>query len=450
MQKKVSRLASIESEEESTYIGSDRESLSCDNEVQNKEDTYVSDDDAEIVDLMTRIENMKKERSILWLREVKEWMDHATGSHLSDGVYDSARLSPGKDKKSQQHDTENSRYVLDSFQPSGDESSTPFLTSENSFANMSSGFQTPQYFDHVGFLGITGGVCLPGMVRMDLKQEHQNTYLLESSTASSSSLPAKNLNSDTLAIRSHLSAIDDTTDSLSSSVCPGSPPHFEEDLLHRRHNLVEEILQLSAESYSAISSDSDTSSGDEDLRKFRPLIPEVCHLSSADPFEDNVYEQTGENGTCNDVSAGANDDEQANDVNQETECSEKKKRKKHRRRVISLSGEKNKVHSTETSEKSNGNLEIGALNAEIEKGKHGCDTCQIVDKKNSSGNAITISSIDSNEKFALEKSSSIRDDYIEQFFNENVADSRNHETCRQCMSCWVLEQEPMDGERYQV
>ncbi|KAK0588263.1 hypothetical protein LWI29_036855 [Acer saccharum] len=439
--KKVSRLASIESEEESTYIGSDRESLSCDNEIQNKEETFVSDDDAEIVDLMTRVENMKKERSVLWLREVKEWMDHASENHLSSSNYDGTTLHPGKgtymkNKKSQQQVAESSRYVSDSLPASGDESSTIILESDNSFADMSSGLHTPRYFDHVGSLGHTGGVCLPGMGRMDLRQNVSN---------------------------SPLTTIDDITDSHSSSAFPGSPPHYQEDILHRRQNLVEEILQLSAESYSVASTDSNTSSSDDDFCKSGPSMPEVDQsldhecltrsveaISLSNLFEDNMYDQIGENGTSNDFSTGAHDGEITHFVDQETDRLEKKKRKKHRRRVILLSEEENMVGTTETSQKPNGNFGIGGSDVEIEQGKPNFgwnDRPRLIDKKHTWENAITTPLIENDGGCSVAKSSPMRDDFVEHYFNENVADSRSHETCRQYMFCCVLEQESMYRER---
>src|SRR4051812_7709404 len=74
-QRKVCRVASIESEGEITSICSDPESQSCVNETQNDEDPNLFDDEAEIADLMNKIEHMKKERSILWLREFRDWMN---------------------------------------------------------------------------------------------------------------------------------------------------------------------------------------------------------------------------------------------------------------------------------------------------------------------------------------------------------------------------------------
>ncbi|KAL2474885.1 Outer arm dynein light chain 1 protein [Abeliophyllum distichum] len=60
--KKISRLVSLESEEQSIYIYSDQDSVSCDIEIQTKDENDITDDEAEIEDFMRRIELMKKER----------------------------------------------------------------------------------------------------------------------------------------------------------------------------------------------------------------------------------------------------------------------------------------------------------------------------------------------------------------------------------------------------
>ncbi|KAJ0049034.1 hypothetical protein Pint_16913 [Pistacia integerrima] len=156
LSKKASRLAAIESEEESTYVSSDQGSISCDNEIQNKEETPMSDDEIEIVDLMNKVEHMKKERSVLWLRELKEWMDHSSGNLLDASTLNSRKEDHLKNKKSQRHFAESSKYVSDSVHASGDESSTNVLESDNSFVDMPMGLHTHQYFDHIGSLGITG------------------------------------------------------------------------------------------------------------------------------------------------------------------------------------------------------------------------------------------------------------------------------------------------------
>ncbi|KAJ0049029.1 hypothetical protein Pint_16914 [Pistacia integerrima] len=86
---------------------------------------------------------------------------------------------------------------------------------------------------------------------------------------------------------SPLTSIDDITDAHSSSACPGSPPHYQVDILHRRHNLVEEILQISADSYSLASSDSNTSCSDDDSCRDGPSMPEVDQsLNHEDVYRD--------------------------------------------------------------------------------------------------------------------------------------------------------------------
>ncbi|XP_021909436.1 uncharacterized protein LOC110823372, partial [Carica papaya] len=271
LQKKVSRLAAIVSDEESTYVCSDQESASCDNEIQSKDENVKSDDEAEIADLIKQVERLKKERSVLWLREFKDWMDHSSencvdvsNDHLATHTeYENFM----KNKKRQEHHGESSRNMLGSIQASGDERSTNILKPDNPFADTATGFHSHQNTDNNDLVGATGGILLPGVWRMDPRDEHQPPYLPEGN--SNLFMQAKNLHPDTFTtedqrivendIIPQLTATDDITESRSSSVYPGSPPHYREDVLHRRHNLVEEILQLSAESFSVASSDSNTS-----------------------------------------------------------------------------------------------------------------------------------------------------------------------------------------------
>uniref|UniRef100_A0A2N9E1W3 Uncharacterized protein n=1 Tax=Fagus sylvatica TaxID=28930 RepID=A0A2N9E1W3_FAGSY len=468
---KVSRLASIGSEEESTCIFSDQESVSCDIEIQSREETVISEDEAEIVDLMNRVELMKKERSVLWLREFKEWMDHASENFVDRSKDIEASLHGGKEnymkeKMSKKYIGESSRYVSDSVQASGDESSTNLLESDNSFADTSTVLPANPYFAQVSLLGISGGVSLAGLARMDLKEEHLKTYSHEG--ISNVSLQARSSHPDIFSIQgghrvvenvsvSPLSAIDDISESHSSSACPGSPPHYQEDILHRRHNLVEEILQLSAESYSVASSDSNTSCSDDDSCESIPefdkslnekyLNRSVKGYSSPNDFEDNDYDHrheifnASENGKssscadqpscmqkipnpdcswqshCKDFPAVAVDGEIAHFVNQEADRKGKRKLKK---RVISLAG-KNNV-------------------SESQEGIH---------KEQIWSNRIRARPIDDACSFSGSRCSSPgRDDFIQNYFNRNVADSSIHETCRQYLHCdCVLEPESKYKER---
>ncbi|KAF5734034.1 hypothetical protein HS088_TW16G00475 [Tripterygium wilfordii] len=289
--RKISRLASIVSEEESTYFCSDQDSASCENEIQSKEENAVSDNEAEIVNLMNRVEIMKKEHSIFWLREFKEWMDHSS-EHLVDdsdiygrGALQAVEQNCLTNKTSTKHPGESSRYASDSFQASGDESSTNMIESESSFADISTGH---------------GGVSLQGFVQIELGLDHHRYHSLEG--FSSVSLVAKTFIHDTFPIqgtctnggsvsRPPFSTINDATESHSSSAFPGSPPHYQENILHHHHNLVEEILQLSSESYSATSSDC-SSCREDDLWEFEQSTSKVKQSTSKvnqSPSEKYLY-----------------------------------------------------------------------------------------------------------------------------------------------------------------
>ncbi|XP_021291945.1 uncharacterized protein LOC110422394 [Herrania umbratica] len=483
---KVSRLACIEGERESTYICSDLDSVSCDNEIQSREENIISEDEAEIVDLMKRVEQLKKERSILWLREFKDWMDHAS-ENFADDV--GARLHLGKENykksgKSERHLSESSRYVSDSVQASGDESSVNFLESDNSFADTSTGVHAHKSFDHIVPSGITGGVSLPGLRTVDLKQEYQKSYLHDETSSGSMQAESSHRNFVTVqgsnrmvenASVSQLNTINDITESNSSSAYPGSPPHYQEDLLHRRHNLVEEILQLSADSYSMASSDSDTSCSEDDDCEVE--LPVQGHLnrsveghSPSDPFEDNYYEKGNkvsdgsENGICfidscaeqtlntsktvstnqppqlsNALDIGSHDLDIPSFTNQEADWLEKRKsRRKTKRRVISLLEENNMVGRKQVPQESNGSLDACGADIEDMQGKHflnGIDQKDF-DKNQMRKNPISTPLIDDAARYSDAKCSSQgKNDFIVDYFNKNVADSRVHETCRQYMRC---------------
>ncbi|CAK9158641.1 unnamed protein product [Ilex paraguariensis] len=405
--KKPCRLASIESEEQSTCICSDEESVSCDNEVHSRVENIVSDSEAEIVGLMNRIEFMKKEHSLLWLHEVKDWMNQASDNLADISRYSGAILNTNgdsnlKNKMNCLHLGKTSRYRSDVVQPSGGESSTNVLESDNSFSDMSIGFNAQQYSDRIGevaskfFMGHSGGDSVSDTERIGLNHEHTKSY----NTGQDQRLKVRNSFAVPEGYRigapnsgTPLTAIDDIMDSYTSSPCPGSPPHYQEEILHRRQNLEEEFLQLSAESYSVASSDSDTSCNEEDSADLGPFIPLVDQsvidkftersvdgnlplLHSDDPYIDNRHEvsQLTENGihllnSCaqgnsdtmglgkpdsslqlsgNSFPAGVLDGEIVHFVEQEADWFEKKKSKrKPKRRVISILEENNANEETE-------------------------------------------------------------------------------------------------------
>lgn len=484
----MSRLACIETEG-SMYICSDQDSASCDNEVRSKEDNAISDDEAEIVDLMKRVELMKKERSIHWLREFKEWMDLASDS-FADGnkcgsVLDSGTENYMKKKASQRHLGESSRYVSDSVQASGNENGANILESDKSFADISIGL-VPQYFDHGGESAAKFALRDTGV---DVIQDDSKSYTDERVNC----VPVKDKETDLNDEGSStmvpdvnaapLTVIDDIMESHLSSDFPGSPPHYQEDLLHRRHILVEDILQLSAESYSVASSDSNTSDSN-DLCEVESSVSEVeqsvngeFSSSSVDGqsmtrFFDNVFHEQGlhipqvrENGRyfldshaeqasakllkpeqslqlCSDVfSAGAHDGEIVSFSNKEADWLDKKKcKRKSKRRVVSLSPD-NMVGRAEVPQTSNGNPDVCGGDMEGEPifgwnclegfvdGERTCASATITPHIDDSGRIISRMGV----------SSTGADDFIKNYFNLSIADSSVNETCMQHMqsSCFL-------------
>ncbi|KAL5539452.1 hypothetical protein UlMin_044611 [Ulmus minor] len=497
--KKVIRLASIESEGESTYLCSDQESASIDTEVRSREEVVMSDDEAEIIDLMNKVELMKKERSVLWLREFKEWMDHASEEVVDQSEYGETTLYSGRElflktKTSERHGGDSSRYVSDSVQPSGDESGTNILESDSSFMDVSSGLHAHQYYDQIGLIGITGGVSSAGMERMDLKEEHLKANLDERN--SSVSGQAKSSLADAFISRignrmvenlsiSPLTTIDSISESHSSAQ-PGSPPQYRKDILRRRHCLEEEILHLSAESFSVASSDSNTSCS-EDMCNFGPMsdvdqLPNdkysnsiIDNLSYSGIFEDKYYDQrhqiplVRENGQCstdlcadgisimqslfnpdqsvlscgNDIPCGVHNGGIPHIADRDDDLLHKKKGKRITKRRVVLLQEDNKfAGKVEIFQKSNGNLDVHGGEPEQEQPCQfldGCDFQEESEKKHML--TITVKNPlndDAHGAPGVKWLSRGRDDFIEEYFNTNIADRDSQETCRQYMSCFCM------------
>ncbi|XP_037494925.1 uncharacterized protein LOC105645303 isoform X2 [Jatropha curcas] len=434
--RKMSRLAAIEIEEESTYFSSDQESPSCDNDIQSKDENIISDDEAEIVDLINRVELMKREDSILWLREFKQWMDLESENCLDGGTYSRVTFHHTKEnhlqsKTSHKHHGESSRYVSNSHHASGDETSENVFESNASFVGMSAS-------------GIGGP-----------RHNYDKFYLHEGLIVQKDNKIVENGN------LSPLTTIDDTTESHFSSAYPGSPPHYRVDILRRRHNFVEEILQLSAETYSVASSDSNTSCSDDDLYEYGHLANEYQSQSeeyssfkggahsSSDLFIEKNYDQ--EYGILHVVENerflfDSHDGQpivkvknegfcplQEKEGNKEADGLEKtKSKRKPKRRVISLAG--NGVNKKGTSERPTVDMDTCEAGEEDKQGK------RIVDKKQLQKSANRTPAIANVGRFS--------DDFIEKYFNANVADSRINETCIHYLHCdCVLEPDSLYRER---
>ena len=498
MQKKISRLASIEGEGESTYLCSDQDSVSIDNEVRSREETALSDDDAEIVDLMNKVELMKKERSVLWLREFKEWMDHASDNVVDHGKFSGTTLYPGqenmlKTKMSQRHVGESMRYVSDSVQALGDETSTNILDSESSYLEMSTGLHAHKYDDQIGLMVTSSGVSQVGIGRMDLKDEHQKTSLQAKSSYANAFTDHVGYGMPENASLSPLTTIGSISES-HSSAHPGSPPHYRKDILQRRQCLEEEILQLSADSYSVASSDSNTSCSEDDAFTFGPMsdIDQLLNEKfsnkdktfgrdsfleifgdkyckqrhhgpcirengqcSADPFADNISkmqnvidpDQSRQSGSGDGLEADTGDPH----CDEEDDLLNKKKGKiKTKRWVVLLPEDNNLVGKIEPSQKSIGDSDFHGTEAEKAQQCLFSDGSQEV-----SGNKQMFLSMasaqlkdDARRSPVVNWRSRLSDEFIEDHFYSNLADSRNHETCWQYIRCYcILESDSLCKER---
>ncbi|KAF6155229.1 hypothetical protein GIB67_019755 [Kingdonia uniflora] len=180
--KKLTSLACIDDEQRKHLASSDaeQESTSCEGEIWSREENVISDGEAEIVCLMNRVEFMKKERLVLWLREFKEWMGQTSDDTVDNSIFIDW-IGLGEENYS--------KYKKDDHNHPGESSK-----------NLS-----------------------------DLVQVSE--HLRGSSKENPNRLSA---------------SIDQIMGSYSSSTYPGSPPHYQEDILHLRHSLEEEIMQLFA------------------------------------------------------------------------------------------------------------------------------------------------------------------------------------------------------------
>lgn len=294
--------------------------MSCDNEIESKGETVHTEDETEIEDLIKRIENLKKDRSALWLEEFQEWMNQTSETVAGGNRYRSTTSHSNKEMrlKSETEDVDHaepSRYISDSFQLSGDESSTIILGSETSFADTSV-VSAQQYFDRIGeassrlFMGHAGGDR--SVFKNFSESQEELKYINNEGSMpvdavylrfNSLEMPrGDNFSTENMSVSS-TTAINDIMGTHSSSACPASPPHYQEDILHRRHNLEEEFLQLSAESFSVVSTDSNTSS-DHDSAQFG---------SSVSHFDQNI-ESSSER--TNEKFSIASSEESASDAKQ--------------------------------------------------------------------------------------------------------------------------------------
>ncbi|PIA26640.1 hypothetical protein AQUCO_09100064v1 [Aquilegia coerulea] len=297
--KKLSRLALIAEEEQMRSVAFEaieQDSVSCESEIRSREENAVSEGEAEIVNLMNRVEFMKKEHSVLWLREFKEWMDQPSENFVENnkvsGLSGPCEENCMKNKIDCNQIGQSSGYASGTYRAS--ESSTNLLESDTSFGDSSVGLHAFESFNLVNNIALESSIANGSgdpephfkIEDMNLKQvpkvcshEQYNCLPVAKDSFPSDSLAShENVNTDKEISIMSVTAIDEKIGSHSSSAHPGSPPHYEEDILHRRHNLEEEFMQLSVDSYSLASSDSDTSVSDDGFCQFDTFSPDVGRL----------------------------------------------------------------------------------------------------------------------------------------------------------------------------
>ncbi|KAF8022584.1 hypothetical protein BT93_F0179 [Corymbia citriodora subsp. variegata] len=468
--KKQSRLASIESEEESICICSDYDTISCDNEVSSREENVRGDDEAEIVDLMNRAELMKKERSVFWLREFKEWIDQSSETFRENGKFDS------RNKK--WHHGENSRYTSDYFKDSEDDSSTNNLELDGSLAPS----HGHRFLDQVNGVVNAGGVSLLDLGRTNLTHEHNYHGSKHTKGSHYNKLAA---NGQQMAANLIISVPpgDDVIEKRSSSSYHGSPPHYQENILQRHDSMVEEILQLTADSYSTASSDN-TSCSEDDLTEFGTSVSDVDKGLNGGPrnwkvdgdllinnFEEKCDDSKNPSPGTGEIheffidapakqpsrildfdvqyysGSHHHDREVLGSVNEGVKLSEKRKSKrKPMKRVVALSEESRGFDRSGGPSASGGPTDTSHLeDRQTKRILKGSDLEEVCEKQ--AWGAVSTQTNDT--VIAGEKSSTGgTDEFIEQYFYMKVATSRTRETCEQYLRCdCVLEQESIYRER---
>lgn len=475
--KRLSRVASIETEEQNTSICSDIESVSVDIDNQSKEENALSDEEAEIVELMNRIENMKKERSDIWLQEFKDWINDSSDNFVGVGRGKETVSSNHRDDEVKTHTRdkqlgETSKYVSDSMLASGDDSSTNILESDNSFAETSTNISIFHYPNQIGEVASrfsrnhTGeSIQITGSRHQDNFSAINNEVLLHPNTMFPPSESFSSQRGLKMSAKINIPPVtDNILDSPSSLASTGSPPHYKEDILHRRQNLEEELLQLSAESFSIASSDSDTSCSDDDCPDLTSMPPvdkslidnvtersvesrspvhmsmDVCHekypikincrfparLSTEGTSDCTVVRESDNSSRQGHISPDRKTVESVQVVKQEADWLEKKKRRrKPARRIISLCEDNKEAESKTSNVDTNGFQDRGTLFA-----SEGA-SCQ---------SAMRISLDSCGRQPHAERTRLLRgaEELIKNYFSNKAADSGIDESCQRYILCNCL------------
>ncbi|KAK8921860.1 hypothetical protein KSP39_PZI020409 [Platanthera zijinensis] len=308
--KKYSRLASIEDGEQRRHLfmeAIEKDTVSCDTEMFRKDEITTPDHDPKVIGLMNKVEHMKKERSVLWLRDLKDWMDQIPEDLIDRSQQIDFNLDDSSDQSLEplvdaEHFRESSQSVEGMKHAEGGGSISSLLTSESpGNSNLDRKSRTAmepyaandeRYF--VAALKSHKVISEQDRIKDDsMNLENLSPLILNGNSGISSSAAGGREYSELSINSARLTAIDEIIGSHSSSTFPGSPPHYQEDILHRRLYLEEEFLHLSSTSRFVDLSDSDSSYSDDESCGSRMSMSEndsTCIQDSTVDSSDHVVD----------------------------------------------------------------------------------------------------------------------------------------------------------------
>ncbi|KAK1262984.1 hypothetical protein QJS04_geneDACA011860 [Acorus gramineus] len=472
--KRLSRLACIEDDEQRKYHGldGDQDSRSGSDNPRREEST-ISDGEAEIVDLISRVEFMKKERSVLWLREFKEWMDQ--NASVVDSKFVGLDMGIGNENYIKtKHGCKlpgESSSLLDPDTPA-DASIIVHkheqLNSEGKAVTESSLMDGRRMMDYV--IIREGEGVAEELVKSDSDKslDYSPLEVTDSSTIVTDKRTSQTRHEKESPDSPQLTVINKIMESRPSSVYPGSPPHYEVDILRRRQYLEEEYVHLPIESHSMASSDSDSSCSDDNLD-----VSSSEEVHEGDKHGDSSKDGIGaKSDSCSELLTetvehfkakhgdpcfnnsvfdnGSIDHDQI--TNGDVVCLNRKMKRRPQKRVISLVEENSIIRNTSAQpQKLNGKVEF---NDDVKDGNR---------KKNDNENGFLWSGkeVDKHKALtgkeinsliceagdsSLSKTKRSYEESIENYFQRHIADSSASETCDEFIHCDCLVKQ---GSEYQ-
>lgn len=327
-EKRIARLASIEDPEHKRYLlseGVEQDGSGSpvhESESKRKDEKDIGENDrADALSLFDRIELLKKEDSSAWFQKLSDLL-YTTNVDKEDYVqgtaFNSKRQSHMRRRRQNRVDNSSSKVKLEDKEESmgHHDRDTPEAELQHMRDDEGNAGKIVNEIQENGLLGnfyLKGKTVSNSFVKhatslkpspsseiREVNSSEEQSKVLISNTAGK--LPKEGMtylcvpgtvaNEEMCSGESFgsLKTIEEIIESHSSSFCLSSPPHYQEDILHRRQNLEEEFMQLSLDSYSiASSSDSESSSDDHYLSDSSSSIDgETVSHADADTDHDNA------------------------------------------------------------------------------------------------------------------------------------------------------------------